>query len=116
MRRIGSIHTFVSTNMGLLLTGFMWTFLVGSANRLVYPLYYSGRIFGNPLNGILEVIRAPLHLLVVFIFAFCFCIYFVALFRSLKVVCSTDYESRMLTFYGSLFGSGLLAGLVFLIY
>jgi hypothetical protein len=106
-------YGFVSATMGLILAAFVWIFLVGSANRIVDPTYNS--LYTSQWSDLLRIINAPLYSLIVILFAFCFCIYLVALARSLKVVCPKDYVVRMLTFFASLLGFSFLSGLVFLL-
>jgi len=88
VRCIGQFHNFVSTNMGLILTVFVWTFLVGSANKIVHPNFYG---YVAPVDSLMQIIHAPLFAVIVFIFVFCFGVYLITLFGSLKVVCPTDY-------------------------
>jgi hypothetical protein len=110
---IGLIHDFLSHNMGVILTVFVWIFLVASANKITDPSYNS--LYVSPFNDLMRIVRSPLYSIVVLLFSFCFFLYVVALFRSLRIVCPNDYRTRMLTFVTSIFGFSFLSGLVFLI-
>jgi hypothetical protein len=100
---IEKTYNFLSPNLGLMLTGFMWIFLLASADKVFNPAgYRSFFTSGGGLEGLVAILSAPIFFAVGLLFYPCLFVFGVVLVRSVKVVCGDDYKMRWAVFGAAL--------------
>src|SRR5262249_28249451 len=96
---IEKTYNFLSPNLGLMLTGFMWIFLLASADKVSNPASYRSFFYsGGGLEGLVAILSAPIVLAVGLLFYPCLFVFGVVLVRSGKVICGDDYKMRWAVF------------------